>query len=110
MKNTIDPLLPRYQQVKEFILSRIDSGELQTEMKIESENRLVELLGVSRMTVNRALRELTSEGRLTEKAAIGYDVFQVIEKFAVEHILKAEQTTSDVFKTAKENLPTIELC
>jgi len=59
-----DSSLPRYQQVKEFILSRIDSGELQAEMKIESENRLVELLGVSRMTVNRALRELTAEGKL----------------------------------------------
>lgn len=71
MKNTIDPLLPRYQQVKEFILSRIDSGELQAEMKIESENRLVDLLGVSRMTVNRALRELTSEGRLTRIQGAG---------------------------------------
>lgn len=71
MKNTIDPLLPRYQQVKEFILSRIDSGELQAEMKIESENRLVELLSVSRMTVNRALRELTSEGKLTRIQGAG---------------------------------------
>ena len=65
------PSLPRYQQVKEFILSRIDSGELQAEMKIESENRLVELLGVSRMTVNRALRELTSEGKLTRIQGAG---------------------------------------
>ena len=53
---------------------------------------------------------ISSEERLPQRAAIGYDVFQVIEKFTVEHILKAEQTTFDVFKTAKENLPTIELC
>jgi len=33
-------------------------------MKIESENRLVEMFCVSRMTVNRALRELTTEGKL----------------------------------------------
>ena len=64
-------LLPRYQQVKEYILSRIEGGELQPEMKIESENRLVDLLGVSRMTVNRALRELTAEGRLTRVQGVG---------------------------------------
>ncbi|BCL61310.1 histidine utilization repressor [Desulfomarina profundi] len=69
--HNIDPSLPRYQQVKEYILSRIESGELREEMKIESENRLVELLGVSRMTVNRALRELTGEGKLTRVQGLG---------------------------------------
>ncbi len=71
MNKNINPSLPRYQQVKEYILSRIDSGELQAEMKIESENRLVELLGVSRMTVNRALRELSGEGKLTRIQGVG---------------------------------------
>ena len=65
-----DPL-PRYRQVKEYILSRIESGELQAEMKIESENRLVELMGVSRMTVNRAIRELTGEGKLNRIQGVG---------------------------------------
>jgi len=64
-------LLPRYQQVKEYILSRIAGGELHPEMKIESENRLVELLGVSRMTVNRAIRELTGEGTLMRIQGVG---------------------------------------
>lgn len=53
---------------------------------------------------------ITHEGRLTEKAAIAYDIFQVIERFAVEHILKSEHTNSSVFKVAKEDMPTIELC
>ncbi|MCK5517109.1 MAG: histidine utilization repressor [Desulfobulbaceae bacterium] len=63
--------LPRYQQVKEYIVCRIESGELQIGMKIESENSLVEILGVSRMTVNRALRELTDEGKLTRVQGAG---------------------------------------
>jgi len=71
MKNNIDMTLPRYQQVKEYILSRIESGELQAEMKIESEYKLVELLGVSRMTVNRAVRELTGEGKLIRIQGVG---------------------------------------
>lgn len=67
----LNSTLPLYQQVKEYILCRIDSGELQPGIKIESENRLVEITGVSRMTVNRALRELTDEGKLTRIQGAG---------------------------------------
>ncbi|MGL1930674.1 MAG: histidine utilization repressor [Desulfotalea sp.] len=69
--DNIDPSLPRYQLVKKYIESRIDSGELLAEMKIESENMLVQLLGVSRMTVNRGLRELTAEGKLIRIQGVG---------------------------------------
>lgn len=55
---------PLYQQVKQEILSRISEGVLKPGMQIESELELVARLGMSRMTVNRALRELTNEGRL----------------------------------------------
>lgn len=53
---------------------------------------------------------ITNEGRLTEKAAIAYDIYQVVQKFAVENILKSEHSSCNVFKAAKENMPTIELC
>ncbi len=62
---------PLYQQVKEFIGKKISSGELQPGMRVDSENELVQALGVSRMTVNRALRELTSEGRLLRLQGVG---------------------------------------
>ncbi len=55
---------PLYLQVKEHITSKIDSGELAVGMRIPSENELVGALNVSRMTVNRALRELSADGRL----------------------------------------------
>ncbi|SDP30959.1 histidine utilization repressor [Desulforhopalus singaporensis] len=54
----------RYQIVKDFILDRIHSGALQAGMKVESEAELVAALNVSRMTVNRAIRELTAMGLL----------------------------------------------
>lgn len=56
--------IPLYQQVKENIINRIAGGTLQPGMKIESEEKLVRQLKVSRMTVNRALRELSDEGRI----------------------------------------------
>jgi len=56
--------VPLYRQVKEYIVEKINSGSLPSGTRIESEAELVASLNVSRMTVNRALRELTAEGRL----------------------------------------------
>lgn len=58
------PALPLYQQVKEYIVGKINGGPMQPGMRIESEAELVASLNVSRMTVNRALRELTAEGKI----------------------------------------------
>ncbi len=62
---------PLYEQVKSLIRGMIHSGQLQPENKIPSENELVTRLNVSRMTVHRALRELTSEGVLFRSPGIG---------------------------------------
>ncbi len=63
--------LPLYQQVKEYILQKIRSGQWLANMKIESEAELVTITGASRMTVNRALRELTNEGVLVRAQGRG---------------------------------------
>ncbi|MFM2041759.1 MAG: histidine utilization repressor [Pseudomonadota bacterium] len=62
---------PRYQQVKAYVLDRIAAGALRPGDRVPSEHELVAALGVSRMTANRALRELTAEGRLTRTAGVG---------------------------------------
>ena len=62
---------PLYQQVKDHILGKIQAGEWTLDMKIDSENSLVKTMGVSRMTVNRALRELTAEGKLVRLQGVG---------------------------------------
>jgi GntR family histidine utilization transcriptional repressor len=53
---------PLYEQMKSEIKARIERGEWPINYRIPSENELVEMLGVSRMTAHRALRELASEG------------------------------------------------
>ncbi len=62
---------PRYQQVKDLVLRRIRAGEWSIGSRIPSENRLVADLGVSRMTINRALRELSDEGVLDRLQGVG---------------------------------------
>lgn len=66
-----DGPVPRYEAVKQFIRSRIESGEWPAHHRIPSENEIVADLGVSRMTANRALRELASEGAITRVQGVG---------------------------------------
>lgn len=53
-----------YERVKAQIRARIDSGEWPPQTRVPSENEIVALFGVSRMTAHRALHELASEGVL----------------------------------------------
>ncbi len=62
---------PLYQKVKNHILELIDRGELPPESRIPSENELVAALNVSRMTIHRALRELTAQGLLVRIQGVG---------------------------------------
>ncbi|KQV33607.1 MULTISPECIES: histidine utilization repressor [unclassified Rhizobium] len=62
---------PLYAGVKQVILDRIHSGEWPPKYRVPSENELVLELGVSKMTANRALRELASEGELVRIQGVG---------------------------------------
>ena len=62
---------PLYAGVKQVILDRIQSGEWPPKYRVPSENELVVELGVSKMTANRALRELANEGELVRIQGVG---------------------------------------
>jgi len=66
-----DSASPLYEKVKEYVLGNIGSGRWGRNQKLPSENELVASLGVSRMTVHRALRELTSQGHLLRIQGVG---------------------------------------
>lgn len=53
---------PLYVKLKDYVRSRVETGEWKIGQRVPSENELVDILGVSRMTANRALRELADEG------------------------------------------------
>ncbi|MDH3635237.1 MAG: histidine utilization repressor [Gammaproteobacteria bacterium] len=62
---------PIYQQIKKTIQRRIESGDWVAGQKLPSENDLVAALDVSRMTINRALRELTQQGLIKRVHGLG---------------------------------------
>ncbi len=68
--------IPAYQQIKQHILHAIHSGQWRTGMAIPTEMRLAEQFAVSRMTVNRALKELTEEKVLQRRQGSGTFVAQ----------------------------------
>ncbi|MDH4021841.1 MAG: histidine utilization repressor [Gammaproteobacteria bacterium] len=66
-----DPAMPRYQQLKAYIVGSIQAGELGPGDRAPSELELVRRFGVSRMTANRALCELASDGVVVRQAGVG---------------------------------------
>lgn len=62
---------PIYQQIKKTIADRISNGDWAAGQKLPSENELVNALEVSRMTINRALRELTQQGLINRVHGLG---------------------------------------
>ena len=62
---------PLYQRIKQAIEKRIDTGQWAAGTAVPSENQLVADTGASRMTVNRALRELAQQGKLRRVHGVG---------------------------------------
>lgn len=63
--------VPLYKQISHDIERRIAHGEWADGARLPSENELVRRFGVSRMTVHRALRELTERGVLSRVKGLG---------------------------------------
>ena len=62
---------PLYARVKQMISQQIQNGTWPPHHRVPSESELVNQLGFSRMTINRALRELTDEGLLVRLQGVG---------------------------------------
>ena len=84
---------PRYQQLKDLIIGRISSGDLGPRDRVPSENELVEAMNVSRMTANRALRELTDEGYVERVAGRGTFV---ADFRARSHVLEVHNIADEI--------------
>ncbi len=104
-----------YESVKRMITSRIASGAWPPKHRIPSENELVAHLGVSRMTINRALRELAAEGHLVRVQGVGtfvaqgkgqssiFEVRNIADEIAERgHVHSARVVSLDAIKASPE--------
>ena len=112
-KLTRSPRRTLYQEVKAYVLDLIQREEWPTHYQVPSEHTLVERLGVSRMTVHRALRELSSEGRLYRVQGVGTFVaaqkpqsaFLTVRSIAEEIQCRGGVHSSDVLLLQEEPAP-----
>ncbi len=84
---------PRYQQLKDLIIQRISTGDLRPNDRVPSENELVEAQSVSRMTANRALRELHHEGYVKRIAGRGTFVSDFRSQ---SHVLEVQNIADEI--------------
>ncbi|MCZ6831686.1 MAG: histidine utilization repressor [Gammaproteobacteria bacterium] len=85
--------IPLYQMVKQHILELIDKDDWGEGRRLPSENELVKVLSISRMTINRALRELTNEGYIVRVSGVGTFV---AEKRAQSHPLEIRNIAEEI--------------
>lgn len=90
---------PKYQRLKTHIIARIKDGDWPPAYQLPSENELVSSLQVSRMTVNRALRELASEGYLTRIPGVGTFVAEMHSR---SHFLEINNIADEVRERAHD--------
>ncbi len=62
---------PPYKIIKEYLLENIKTGKYSPGEKIESENKLAEIFGVSRLTARKAVSELVQEGYFVRVQGMG---------------------------------------
>lgn len=70
MPNTVSSQ-PKHQQIRDFVISKIQQGVWEPGDMIPTEQQLCELFSVARMTVNRALSSLVAEGFLVRQQGSG---------------------------------------
>ncbi|MGI2022549.1 histidine utilization repressor [Shewanella glacialipiscicola] len=63
--------IPKFAEIKQYIIACIESGEWEENARVPSENQLAELFTCSRMTARRALTELTDNGVLERSQGLG---------------------------------------
>lgn len=102
---------PRYQQLKDLIIERIATGDLQPSDRVPSEHELVESMNVSRMTANRALRELHDEGYVERIAGRGTFVSDLraqshlvaVQNIAEEIAARGHRHSSSVIRQSRQH-------
>lgn len=87
--------LPAYEQVKAWIRGHIASGRWRPGDPVPSEAALMQRFGVSRMTANRALRELAGEGLVDRVQGSGTTVAQL-------HRISSRLTIRDIHEEVAE--------
>ncbi|MFD0716315.1 substrate-binding domain-containing protein [Paenibacillus sp. GCM10027626] len=82
------PASPKYQLIKDYVLSQIENKEISQDDRIPSESEFVKMLDVSSITVRKALTDLVNEGVIYRVRGKG--------SFVANQNAAADKTTSNL--------------
>ncbi len=84
-----------YQRIKQKVIRDIESGRLRPDDRVPSETQLANQFNASRMTANRALKELTEEHRIVRIQGVGTFVARPKPEAALLEIKSISKEISD---------------
>ncbi|GAB5491285.1 MAG: GntR family transcriptional regulator [Phototrophicaceae bacterium] len=99
---------PLYEQIKDYILHHILTGEWEANSRIPSERALAEKFEVSRVTVGKAVKELVHSGHLYVQIGKGTYIndapmkqqIETLTSFTEEMNVRGQKTTSRVISAS----------
>lgn len=104
--------IPKYQQIKNDLLKKIQSGEFESGDRFYSESELVKMYNVSSITVIRAIQDLASDGYLVRYQGKGTFVSRSRKRKLIEfsdiEVFAGETETVEVLSIQKEKEPKIQ--
>ena len=95
---------PRYQPLPAPLIDQLAAGDLQPTDRVPSEHELVATMNVSRMTANRALRELDTEGYVERIAGRGTFVS---DKRSQSHLLEVQNIADEIAERGHRHASTM---
>ena len=104
---------PLYEQIQDYVLGNIASGNWEYNTRIPSERKLAEQFAVSRATVAKAIKELVRAGHLNVQIGKGTYVsetsmkqqIETLTSFTEEMELRGQKTVSQVLSATIKIAP-----
>jgi GntR family transcriptional regulator of arabinose operon len=100
---------PKYRQIYDALKQAIASGTYQRGARLPSESELVKSFGASRLTVNRALRELQLGGIIDRRVGSGSYVSGVASQGYTFGLLIPELGQTEIFEPICRGMAELEL-
>lgn len=100
-----DHPLPRHFQVRQILQEMVDSGHWESGEKIPAETDIAASLGVSKMTVNKAILALTSAGLFYREVGRGTFVVPIVKKVGLSGSYKGVSEAQAVIQVITVTAP-----
>ncbi len=101
--------VPKYRQIFENLKEAISIGQFQTGQRLPSEAELVKMFSTSRLTVNRALRELQLGGLIERRVGSGSYVSASKDRGYAFGLLIPELGSTEIFEPICRGMAEVQL-